>query len=179
MLYSKSSPSRSSLRASAWRSNPSRGIQLHHRRDAIDGDHGDLRAGSIATPPQCAPPMLDGITSVPLTSGGVKIPSLRSGCNGGSAGRAIGLGNPAPSSTVNRCGLSGGNHAVVNGWVRDATSCGIPLAGTGPFFHRKDRSPSRAIEHEEHARSSSAYATTARREPPRVMVASAGGEALS
>jgi len=36
------------------------------------------RTGSIATPPQCAPPMFEGMTRVPRTLGGVKIPSLRS-----------------------------------------------------------------------------------------------------
>ena len=41
------------------------------------GTMASWRVESKASPPQCAPPMFDGTTSVPSKLGGVKIPSLR------------------------------------------------------------------------------------------------------
>ena len=63
--------------AAAW-SNCSRGINCTTAAIRLTGTTAICRTGSTATPPHCAPPMLDGITKVPRTLGGVKIPSLRS-----------------------------------------------------------------------------------------------------
>ena len=43
----------------------------------LTGTTAICRTGSMATPPQCAPPMFDGSMSVPRRLGGVKMPSLR------------------------------------------------------------------------------------------------------
>ena len=69
------------------------------------------RAGSNATPPQCAPPMFDGSTSVPSRLGGVKTPSLRSAPIARAARRAVGVVDAPRVVGVKRCGLSGGDHA--------------------------------------------------------------------
>ena len=74
--------------------------------------------------------MLDGITKVPRTLGGVKIPSLRRlSIAAWQAARSASVA-PHTSSGVRRCGLSGAITAV-NGSVADACSPGMSLAGTG------------------------------------------------
>src|SRR2546422_3056708 len=57
--------------ARAW-SKLSRGISCTTAATRLTGTTAICRTGSTATPPQCAPPMFDGITKVPRTLGGVR-----------------------------------------------------------------------------------------------------------
>src|SRR6266581_4171507 len=85
---------------------------------------------SIAMPPQWAPPMLPGCERVPCVLGGVNGPSLRSAARmSWQAALASGVG-PQASSAEYRSGTRGGVTAV-KGCVRDATSPGTVLGGTG------------------------------------------------
>src|SRR5204862_6580317 len=79
------------------------------------------RAASYATPPQCAPPMFDGVTSVPCKLGGVNAPSLRSGriC---SRHDSLSAGVAPNTLSIEQLSRPSGGRTVLNGCVGDARS---------------------------------------------------------
>jgi hypothetical protein len=84
---------------------------------------------------------------------------------------------PQTSFTVNRCGLSGGVTAV-NGWVRDASSNGIVLAGTARSSTAKIGRPVSPLSTKSMP-SLFACSTAGTRLPSLESVTNAGGDALS
>jgi hypothetical protein len=120
--------------------------------------------------------MLDGTASVPSRLGGVKIPSLRSpAMTARHASRPSGVG-PHASSAVSRWGESGGS--ALNGCVGDTCSPGTVLAGTGRSVTGNSGSPvSRCSTNS--CPVLVAWITAGTSRPPRRMLTSAGGDALS
>ena len=135
------------------------------------------RASSTATPPQCAPPMFDGTTSVPSRLGGVKIPSLRSAAIWSRhAARSSGVGAPR---VVRGVGVRAQRRSDrVNGCVGEASSPGTVLAGTGRSSTGKIGSPVSRFEDEEHARLRRLQRRRERVAPLRTTVTSAGGDGV-
>src|SRR5262249_62273983 len=76
-VYCAPGPRVSVASVTVLRSNDARAMSFTSIGIRFTGTTTICRTGSYVTPPQCAPPMLDGYTSVPRSLGGVNGPSFR------------------------------------------------------------------------------------------------------
>ena len=135
------------------------------------------RAGSNASPPQCAPPTFDGITSGPAPTRRRERSVVAQAAD--DARHASRISASAPTRCRSEaCGLQRRQHAVERLRWRRALPVDVALR-TGSFFDWKDRLSRNRDRARRAVRSSSPACTTSMRRPSRVIVASSGGAALS
>ena len=132
--------------------------------------------GSVATPPQCAPPMFDGMTSVPSRLGGVNGPSFRSAAIRSAHAARPDESVPKASAAVMCCGDRG--PMALAGWVGHASSpatvdFGTARSSTGTMGTPVSRSSTKSCP------VFVACSTASRARPPYSTRTSAGGDALS